>query len=636
MTDRKLRVGRVALLAISVGLAGAARAERCATHDPLRRPFFGDLHVHTRYSLDASTQGTRTTPDEAYRFARGETLGLHPFGADGKPLRSVRLERPLDFAAVTDHAELLGEAATCNTPGLPGYDSFTCRVYRGWPRLAFFLMNSRGSPRFRFCGPDAVHCRSAARGPWSEVRSAAAAADDGGPACTFTTFVALEWTAQGAGARNLHRNVIFRSDVVPEVPPNAIDQPTPEALWDELDRSCLAPAGCEAVIIPHNSNLSGELMFQTVSATGEPIDTAAARRRAAAEPLVEIMQHKGASECRRSTAPADELCGFEELPYDRFMGRYLALAREDAKPMSFTRHALAEGLVTQTRLGANPFAFGVIASTDTHLGTPGLVAESSDYPGHGGAGTPIGDEIPDRLIDAVEFNPGGLAVLWAEENSRDSLFRAMRRREAYGTSGPRIVLRVFGGWELSDALCEHGELVAEGYRHGVPMGGDLPPRPPGRTPTLAIWALQDPGTALHPGTKLQRLQIVKAWVEDGRARERVIEVAGDPELGRVDPASCEPSGAGFDSLCRVWSDPDFDSSSPALYYVRAVEAPTCRWHTRACLARGIDCREGSRVPDGYQACCDTLVPRTLQERAWSSPIWYTPGSGLRPLPSAVP
>jgi hypothetical protein len=625
----------IGLLLVLVPAGGSGEPPtRCAHHDPLRRPFFGDLHVHTRYSLDASTQGTRTTPAQAYRFARGELTPLHPFDAEGRPLRSARLGRPLDFAAVTDHSELLGETAICNTPGLPGHDSFACGVYRGWPRLAFFLMNARGSPRFRFCGPDAVHCVEAAQSPWEDIRAAAAGANGSPPSCEFTSFVGLEWTAQASGSSNLHRNVIFRSAVVPETPPNAIDQRTPEALWASLDARCLKSQGCQAVVIPHNSNLSGGMMFETVTPGGERLDWESARRRADAEQLVEIMQHKGSSECRRSTAPADELCGFEELPYDRFMGRYLSLAREEAGPMNFTRHVLAQGLVEQARLGINPFRFGIIASTDTHLGTPGLVEESADYPGHGGAGAPIGDELPDRLIDEVEFNPGGLAVLWAEENSRDSLFEALERRETYGTSGPRIVLRFFGGFDLAEDLCERRDFAAQGYARGVAMGGELRAAAHGASPRLAVWALRDPGTTDRPGTELQRLQVVKAWVENGQARELVVDVGGDGKNGAsVDPTTCEPMGRGFDSLCSVWQDPDFDPTAPALYYARVVENPTCRWHARACLARGVSCREGTDVPAGYEACCDSSWPWTLQERAWSSPIWYSPGDGQSPPPA---
>jgi len=610
-------------------LAWAARASAeahppCDHRDSERRPFFGDLHVHTKFSLDASTQGTRTTPDEAYRFARGEALGLHPFTAEGAPLRQARLSRPLDFAAVTDHAELLGETAICNTPGLAGYDSFACRVYRGWPRLAFFLMNGRGLPRFAFCGEDGAGCLAAARGPWAEIQQAAEAAYDRTAACTFSTFVAVEWTQVGSQTENLHRNVIFSSARVPEDPPNSLAYPSPEALWDALDRDCTPETGCDAIVIPHNSNLSGGLMFALESSSGEPLTAAEAARRAEREPLVEIMQHKGASECSRTSAPADELCGFEELPYDRFMGRFLPVGQETPSPLNYVRHALAAGLAEQERIGANPFEFGVIGSTDTHLGTPGLIAEDADFPGHGGAGIPIGNEIPDSLLEVIEYNPGGLAVVWAEENTRESLFSALERRETYGTSGPRILLRTFTGWDLPEALCDSEEFVATGYARGVPMGGELSAPPSGATPRVAVWAQRDAGTHDAPGVPLAQIQIVKAWTEAGEPREAIFDVAGAAPVSRYDDAACAAPEGGADHLCTVWQDPDFDPASPALYYTRVVEQPTCRWHAHACNAAGVDCAEPGTVRSGYEACCEEAWPRTIQERAWSSPVWYTP------------
>ena len=632
-----------------VGVAVPARGESreaCAGREPLRRAFFGDLHVHTRHSLDAQTQGTRNGPREAYRFARGEPIGIQPYDEGGRATRSARLERPLDFAAVTDHAELFGEVTICETPGLPGHDALLCELHRRFPRASYFVMNTLTSyperpVRRGFCGPDAARCREAARTPWHDIRGAAEAAYDRSAACSFTTFVGYEWTGS-TGGNNLHRNVIFRNERVPELPASYVEAPTPEALWRALEQGCLdAPAdpgapACDALVIPHNSNLSGGLMFALDPGAIGP-DTA--RTRAAMEPLVEVMQHKGDSECRPGAGTEDELCAFEKLPYQNFAAKYVPWLSEPPPPSSYVREALKQGLLVQDRIGVNPFAFGLLASTDTHLAAAGLVDEGADYPGHGGAGTPAAHALPVGLVDDVEFNPGGLAVLWAEENSREALFAAMRRREAYGTSGPRLVVRLFAGWDYDSDLCRLAgdAFAAAGYAGGVPMGGVLsppasgPPAPAGSLrasadlagPRLAIRALADPGTATRPGAALQRIQIVKGWVEGGVAREAVFDAAGDSG-GGVDPVTCTPRDAGPLELCAVWRDPDFDPAAPSFYYARVLEGPTCRWHARACLARGVSCADAADVPKGFEACCDPALPRTIQERAWTSPVWWIP------------
>jgi hypothetical protein len=603
----------------------------CAHRDGERRPFFGDLHVHTAYSQDASTQGTRTTPRDAYRFARGGELGLQPFTADGRPLRTVQLDRPLDFASVTDHAEQIGEVRVCRTPGAPGHDSWVCRLYRSFPRAAFFVMNasySAGGERFGFCGEGGAGCLAAARTVWQETQDAAEGAYDRSAACRFTSFVAYEWTAGVDGGKNLHRNVIFANERVPELPISVMETGVEAAkLWDALERDCVQGLpGCEVLTIPHNSNLDGGLMFMSAVELGAEIGAEEAARRSRWEPLAEIMQHKGDSECLLSGDTTDEACGFEKLPYDNFRGRYRLLGAEPARPVQFVREALKRGLALEAKLGANPFRYGIVASTDTHLGAAGLVSERS-FPGHGGAGAPVGDELPPGLPDALEFGPGGLAVLWAEENSRESLFAAMKRRESYGTSGPRPVVRFFGGHAYPADLCERSDFVATGYRDGVPMGGELSGAPADAKLRFAVQALADPGSEAEPGVPLQRIQIVKGWLENGAPRERVIDVAGGPNDASVDLASCEPRGAGHARLCTVWTDSDFDPREPSFYYARVLENPTCRWSQRICAAAKVDCARPETIGEGLEGCCDPLHQRTVQERAWTSPIWYAPRGG---------
>ncbi|MDP6978555.1 MAG: DUF3604 domain-containing protein [Myxococcota bacterium] len=618
---------------------GTVEREVCEDRTADRRAFFGDLHVHTGFSLDASTMGTRTHPADAYRFAQGERVGIQPFDANGRPMRSIQLERPIDFAAVTDHAELLGETRICNTPGMTGYDSIICRIYRAWPRVAYYWMNLQAARGIRhdFCGDDGGICREAARTPWQENREAAEAAYDRSAACRFTTFHGYEWTGGAGLGNNFHRNVIFANDVVPDLPTSFIETPDLVQFWGRLDRECRSAEGeCDVLVIPHNSNLSAGRMFRTKTEDDLSIGRTEVERRNAFEPLVEIMQHKGESECSLGLGTRDELCRFEKLSTNSFGARSVPGSSAEPLPRQFVRNILKEGLRIEARLGTNPFAFGFIASTDTHLGAPGLAQESSSYPGHGGAGKPPGDKLVRGFPDHIDFNPGGLAGVWAEENSRRSLFAGMKRKETFGTSGPRIQVRLFGGWGYPETMCQSDRFARAGYDGGVPMGSTLPPRPgqddpstppASRAPNFAVSAMRDAGTTLSPGTPLQRIQIIKGWLEDGKLKERVYDVAGNARSGAgVDLDTCRTWGTGFDSLCDVWSDPDFDAREPAFYYARVVENPTCRWSQQLCIANHIRCNDLDDVPEGFEPCCDENHTRTIQERAWTSPIWYTPPS----------
>jgi hypothetical protein len=598
--------------------------EPCSDYTPTKRPFFGDLHVHTARSQDASTQDTRTSPRDAYRFAKGQPLPIQPYDENDKALRYVSLDRPLDFAAVTDHAEQIGEVHICNTPNHPQYGAMVCRLYRTFPRVAFFVMNGRYSlfeSRWGFCGDDAEICLEAAGVVWKEHQRAAEEAYDRSKSCAFTSFVAYEWTASGHKGGHLHRNVIFRNQIVPALPISVMETSAMAIhLWRGLDKECRdGRDGCESLTIPHNSNWSLGSAFTSAVEPGAEITQEEASIRSRYDRLVEVMQHKGESECAIMPGVTDEGCSFEKAPDP------LLPSGADAGivAVDFARDALKRGLALEKELGTNPFHFGLIGSTDTHLGTPGLVKEEG-FPGHGGAGKPGTEALEPGLPDVATLNPGGLAVLWAEENSRDALYASMERKEAYATSGTRPELRFFGGWEFEASTCQSESPAASGYAQGVPMGADLAARPSDQsTPRFLVQASRDP----HPnGADLERLEIVKGWVEGGEQKEKVITVAGGPNGSSVDLNTCERRGEGQTQLCTVWEDPDFDASQSAFYYARLRENPSCRWTQYACNEAGVRCDDPATMKEGYEACCSGEVPATIQERAWSSPIWYQPSS----------
>jgi hypothetical protein len=599
--------------------------EPCAVKEPLRRPLFGDLHVHTSRSFDAYVFGTVNDPRAAYAFARGAAVGLPPLDSQGRPLRSLQLRRPLDFAAVTDHSELIGELDICTDPANPDYGAYPCLVLRNTPQAAFALWGSRlGSTdpqRFPFCGPAGLGCLDDTAGVWADHRGAAEAYYDRTAACRFTTLIGYEWTGS-PGGDTLHRNVFFRNADVPAIPISYIEAPSPEQLWTLLQNQCLdAPGACDALAIPHNPNLSNGRTFAPLDSSGQPYTAALARQRAALEPLVEIVQHKGDSECRTGVETADELCGFEKVA---------TVAPEQDAALGYVRNALRLGLVLQRQLGVNPFPLGFAGATDTHNGTPGATSER-DFAGHVGN---VDASPSNRLRGSLLLdNPGGLTAVWAEENARDSIFEALRRRETYATSGTRPELRLFAGYGLAADLCGAPDFAARGYAGGVPMGGELIAAPHA-SPRFAVWALQDPGSPGAPGTPLQRIQIVKGWIEDGVTHEEVHDVAGSADNGAsVDLATCAISGASSPSLCAVWQDPDFDPYRHAFYYARVLENPSCRWSTWLCNAAGVSC--SAPPPAGFEACCDPAVARTIQERAYSSPIWIGPPDDGDGIPDAI-
>lgn len=596
--------------------------EACDDHNPLRNVYFGDVHVHTSYSFDAYINDVEVDPFDAYDFARGQPVELPD--ADGG-VHTISIDRPLDFAAVTDHGEYLGEVAACKDPESPAYDSEVCIGLReGNPDVLVPWGLGLGADRpvrpKDVC--DSSDCPSYLADAWARVQDAADAAYDRSSACSFTSFVAYEWSG-ATSLSNLHRNVIFRSERVPAIPATHFEEPDFWGLWRALQEDCIDGVnGCDVLAIPHNTNWSNGNMFVVEYPDGDEVELAGLRARF--EPLIEVYQHKGDSECMNGVSGTigepDELCEFEKLRTGEFedcgdgTGSLGMINSGCVSRLDFVRGILNEGLREHERIGVNPYKLGLMAGTDTHNGTPGNVTEAT-YVGHFGRseGSPS-QRLTGAIPGGPQNSPGGLIAVWAEENTRASLFDAMRRRETYGTSGPRMTVRMFGGWELPDDICQRPDLVELGYERGVPMGGDLPARPADAgAPSFVVLAQKDPGTADRPGSDLERIQIIKGWVDAaGDSRVEVFDIAGGPSGAAVDPNTCEVTGSGAASLCGHWVDPSYDPQLRAWYYARVVELPVCRWSARDCNTLDPNVEPPT--------ACETF-PRVIQERAWTSPIW---------------
>ncbi len=637
--------------------------EPCADYSPTGKALFGDLHVHTSFSFDAAAIAIGATPADANRFAKGEAISFWPV-KEGKPAGEYQMDRPLDFLAVTDHGEFLGERRLCGEPDSPAYNSAFCTGTRVSQRQGMIMMGQMITTETpariaEVCGDDGALCREYALSPWRRMAAAAEEAYDKTAQCKFTSFVAYEYTGT-PGTSNYHRNVIFRNDNVPELPVSYVDAPYDSMLWEKLDTACDRGTGCEYLTIPHNSNLANGRMAPYMRLDGNKESRIQyATKRLEREPIMEVFQHKGASECVNGLgsvlAAPDELCDVEAV---RVMGREetfvspgaaqpAANASADASgrlQLSFTtevteecgdevggsgmlgggcidasdflRSGLVEGLKEEAEIGLNPVKLGVIASTDTHAATPGA-ADEADWRGHVSLeSTPKERLRPGLLTSGIDGNPGGLAGVWAVENSRDAIFDAMMRREVFGTSGPRIIPRFFAGWDYSKDFCKQADLAEVGYAHGVAMGGDLSAAPdPNAKPTFVAHAMRDPSSKAGP---LQQLQLIKGWVDaEGQMRSEVVTIAGDTDSrAGVDLNTGKRTGEGFASLCSVYRDESFDPKLHTYYYLRVVETPSARWSFHDCL----------RIPEAERpaVCTDGSYPQTINEMAWTSPVWYRP------------
>lgn len=602
--ERIFIISAMALL-LAQSITTQASEKQDIKSNPLREAYFGETHMHTAYSLDAYIGGTRLTPDDAYRFAKGETVIV-----DGK---KHSRKRPLDFVAVTDHAEYLGEMYSTLVEGAPGHDQDRLKQLRNLQTLEekqqwfleYVVKNNRGTtpqhPSF-FAGPETT------KSAWQVAIDAAERNNQPGK---FTAFVAYEWSGAPNGG-NLHRNIIYRDAQVPDMPMSYVDINREDGLWDWMAKH--EAQGIKALAIPHNSNASKQMMFPDVDASGKPIDREYSQRRQHFEPLIEMMQIKGNSEVHRKFWAADEFADFENADSIQKYSERVFQKRD------FVREGLKLGVAFEKQLGTNPFKYGIIGGTDNHNGVPSDVAEDSFAGGHG----PEDGTVERRRsggvggwIDGKDLSIGSLAGVWATENTRTAIWDAMKQRETFATSGPRMKIRLFGGVELPANPGSPKKLVEQGYELGVPMGSDLGSI--GAAPTFTVYAMKD-----ADGANLDRIQIIKGWVDSAaRTHEEIINVAwsGDrkpgtdgqlPAVGNsVDLKTAKYTNSiGAATLMGSWTDRNFNPEQHAFYYARVLEIPTPRWSTYDAVKNNLPLLED--------------VASTIQERAWSSPIWYKP------------
>jgi Protein of unknown function (DUF3604) len=577
-------------------------ARTATENNPQRNLYWGDLHIHTSFSTDAFTNGVRATPDDAYTFSKGGEIE-HAAGY------GIRISRPLDFAAVTDHSEYLGVVRATVTDLPLSKRSLRDRLLNdGRVEITLAFAQTMGALDLRAVGVPGWEDIS--RTTWREVISSAERHNDPG---RFTTFVGYEWTSM-PGDRNLHRNVIYRSSTVPQLPYSSLDSENPEDLWSALEAQ--REQGMDSLVIPHNGNVSDGLMYDSVRLDGTSMDAEYARRRMANEPLSEIFQVKGSSETHPLLSDEDQFAGFEL--YDTMLSESQKTGKAKG---SYARDALRTGIEMSHSEGFNPYRFGVIGSSDSHNAASSV--EEDNYFGKlplldGSAALRMGlaSYLPPSVPGGRRWSAAGLAAVWAQENTRESLFDAMRRKETYATSGPRMAVRFFGGWDYPADLFAQQDWIAAAEDNGVPMGQDLP-EGDAAAPSFAVWAMRDPESG-----NLDRIQIIKGWVDStGKSHERVFDVAWSgtrkpdaagslPDVGNTVDAKTATydNSIGADQLSAVWTDPQFDPEQEAFYYARVIEIPTPRWTTFDAVKLGIEAPE----------------PVSLQERAVTSAIWYSP------------
>jgi len=623
----------ILVFAAVLGCTGAPAADQVkAPYSPYARdyptrPYFGDTHLHTSYSMDAGAFGARLTPRDAYVFAKGHEV----VSSTGQ---KVKLSRPLDFLVVTDHSDGFGffPLIFAGTPDImadPQGRKWHDMIMSGQGAAAALdiIVNFGKGTISKAILP--VPGTPAYRGAWDDTIKAAEEANDPG---RFTAFIGYEWTSN-TGGNNLHRNVIFRDngDKASEIEPYTTQKPlgsdNPRDLWKWL-AAYEQNTGGQVLAIAHNGNLSNGRMFPMVeSFTGKPVDREYVETRAKWERLYEATQIKGDGETHPLLSPNDEFANFER--WDKGNLDLTVAKTKDMLEYEYARAALRNGLKLEKELGTNPYKFGMVGSTDSHTGL--ATADEDNFYGKASNAEPSASRAMHPFVQknpmtgleimGWETSASGYVGVWAKENTRESLFDAMQRKETFATTGPRMVVRFFGGWDFQPRDANTREPADAGYAKGVPMGGDLKSAPAGKSPTFLVAAMKDP-----LGANLDRIQVVKGWLDaKGDTHEHVYDVAWS------DPAHRKPGAdgkvpavgntvdlknatwtdtIGASDLIAVWKDPQFDPKQSAFYYVRVLQIPTPRW--TAYDARYFNVQMGKEVT------------MQLQDRAYSSPIWYTP------------
>jgi len=610
-------MGQIDPKAISQGRLGPRSFSPYANRKFPARPLWGDQHVHTGWSFDAGFLCT-LSPEDALRFARGEEV----HSTFGVP---ARLSRPLDWLVMTDHSDSLGvtaevragDAELMKDPTLKKWNEAMSAGIETAASAAFEAIEMQGLGTL----PAAVKDPAFARNVWGKYVDIVEKYNEPG---RFTALIGYEWTPNPNQGDNLHRNVVYRDgkDKAGQVVPyTTFDSVDPEDLWKWM-ANYEGKTGGRVLAIPHNGNLSNGTMFALTNMKGEPLTRAYAESRARWEPLYEVTQIKGDGEAHPALSPTDEFADYET--WDK--GNLNLIPKKPGMiQYEYAREAFKNGLLMEARLGANPFKFGLASGTDTHTGLS--TAEEDNFFGKHSGVEPsptrwehVTLEFQGRRILGWQMASAGYTAVWATENTREAIWDAMKRRETYSSTGPRMMVRFFGGWEFTDDDAHTREPAWVGYEKGVPMGADLPAGPPGKSPTFLVAAVRDP-----IGANLDRVQVIKGWLDaGGKTHEKVYDVAWSDDRkpgvdGKLPPVGNTVDVAnatwlntiGAPELLTVWTDPDFDPAESAFYYARVIEIPTPRWTAY----------EAKR----FKVQMPKEVPMITQERAYTSPIWYTPG-----------